>query len=825
MSGDSEPKTLALKLKELGDALAQQLCPSNHWKVEASIGKGNWAAIPWIGFFDTRESSGAQEGVYPVIHFSTEGPIGIRIGLGVATTEFKPNEVEKAQSVWEELDVDNKKALLASDFISVLDNPEARTEISSGKLSRGYAKGMIVERFASNEQLINEPDALTWSLTNLLQSYKHWVEELKANTETPLNSDFLKVMRDYRENGVVFISPKKDARYFVSKVDESGCTVERITANESLRVTASSYRSTIDTVEAHGGSLDRAEVAHTVARQICLVQGPELCLASDRKTVRHLDNTKTATDEFIKMIKAMQTNTLYKPVILVLIIESVRDHLLNKNEILFDWLFPLFRDKMHRFGKPVEEQQLAEGFGRMASDLFWLLAHKDPYDSISTDKPTPSQIKNKITHARLHEGIWQAIQDTKNQERILEAIETEYFKNVNGETKVEENIGDAVEKLIKNIEVEGFVFQPWQIATFVTAIRTKPFVILAGVTGTGKSKLPALISNLTGGSFELISVRPDWTDSSEVLGYVDLNDQFKEGQFLRAVKTAAEKPNQFKLCIIDEMNLARVEHYFAEVLSTIENREPVDEGGYQSSKLLSLKLDDKFTDWQNQRIPGNLGIVGTVNMDESSHGFSRKVLDRAFTIELSDVDLDLENLANSSENQVDRFIWPVSFWHCKASRLSQVENHASAEFKELATKATDLLKNINVCLRHSQLQVGYRTRDEIVLFLLNAEEIKQAFRTRDGNPVDSLDLAIMMKILPRLVGGSNAIRTTLIGLLGMAKAGRRFTNDSDANEVVEAWNKNGRNDTVEDAAFPHTAARLCLMWDRLESEGFTSFWL
>ncbi len=99
-------------------------------------------------------------------------------------------------------------------------------------------------------------------------------------------------------------------------------------------------------------------------------------------------------------------------------------------------------------------------------------------------------------------------------------------------------------------------------------------MILAGISGTGKSKLPDLVSKLTSGKCERVSVRPDWTDSSEVLGYVDLNDRFRPGRVLQQAKEAASDPSQFHVCLIDEMNLARVEHYFAEVLSAIEDRQP-----------------------------------------------------------------------------------------------------------------------------------------------------------------------------------------------------------------------------------------------------------
>jgi len=84
MSGDAEAKQLERQLKELGSELLPVLCENDHWMVEASVGKGKWASVPWVAFFDSRETTTAQKGVYPVIHLSSEAPVGIRIGLGIA---------------------------------------------------------------------------------------------------------------------------------------------------------------------------------------------------------------------------------------------------------------------------------------------------------------------------------------------------------------------------------------------------------------------------------------------------------------------------------------------------------------------------------------------------------------------------------------------------------------------------------------------------------------------------------------------------------------------------------------------------------------------
>jgi len=135
------------------------------------------------------------------------------------------------------------------------------------------------------------------------------------------------------------------------------------------------------------------------------------------------------------------------------------------------------------------------------------------------------------------------------------------------------------------------------------------------------------------------------------------------------------------------------------------------------------------------------------------------------------------------------------------------------------------LSDMNSILQQAQLQVGYRTRDEIGLFAMHAESIRAAFRTEGGDSVDPLDLALQMKVLPRIAGGSNAIRGTVGGLLAWAVSGVANGPETDSASTVSDWREAGRPTSLAGGRYPRTAARLCLMWERLEAEGFTSFWL
>jgi hypothetical protein len=382
------------------------------------------------------------------------------------------------------------------------------------------------------------------------------------------------------------------------------------------------------------------------------------------------------------------------------------------------------------------------------------------------------------------------------------------------------------ENLLEHIVQLGFSFHPWQVAAYLTALRTKPFVILAGVSGTGKSKLPAIIASLTGmAPARRIAVRPDWTDSSEPLGYHDLSGCFRPGIVLRLMDAASNDRHRFHTCVVDEMNLAPVENYFAEILSAMEDVSRSSDGNYWSSPVLSAATGDEHHTWSTVRIPPNFAIVGTVNVDETTHQFSRKVLDRAFTIEFSEIDLHAiprQKMASLPEHGSSTPTWPVSFWIAANRRLSDVSDESGA-FAEITDQVMTILGHINTALVRAQMQVGYRVRDEIALFVYHARVLLAGFRTTAGTPVDPLDLALVMKILPRIVGSSQALRNMLKDLLAIARYGR-----IPDGQLPALWADDSGMQSAdfvgEDILFPFFFDRVRLMARRLETEGYTSFW-
>jgi hypothetical protein len=349
-----------------------------------------------------------------------------------------------------------------------------------------------------------------------------------------------------------------------------------------------------------------------------------------------------------------------------------------------------------------------------------------------------------------------------------------------------------VEQLIDYTAASGFTYEPWQVAAFVVAARTKPFIILAGVSGLGKTKLPRLVVQATDGELTTVPVKPDWTDSSELIGYEDLASTFHPGALLLAAEQASTDPYRQHFLLLDEMNLARVEYYLAEFLSVMEERWFDSASKNFASPPLAPTAADPT--WTNVSIPPNLTVVGSVNMDETTHGFSRKVLDRGFIIELADV--DLENFGGAGSPTPAP--WTATDWVSAYPRIADAETEQPPVSDVVA-----VLNELNDYLSDQQLHVGYRVRDEIALFCLNATPLSASFVTSGGEEVDSLDLAIMMKVLPRIQGGTQGIGTLLTAL--------------------SAWATGGGDGLGRQ--FPMCAKRLAIMQRRLVEEGFTSFWL
>lgn len=324
---------------------------------------------------------------------------------------------------------------------------------------------------------------------------------------------------------------------------------------------------------------------------------------------------------------------------------------------------------------------------------------------------------------------------------------------------------------------------------YITAIKSKPFLLLAGISGTGKSRIVRELARACWNegtvefeaqkpkNFEMVQVKPNWHDSSELIGYVSRvsgKAEFIAGEFLKFIAKAWEDTDTPYFLCLDEMNLAPVEQYFAEYLSVIESRkshendsvttdpilEKVDEEWY-FNLTASLTMNEDIRKRFNEEgicIPQNLIVVGTVNMDETTFSFSRKVLDRAMTIEMNEVDLDA-GLTERYEH-----IGKLGYEELIGTAVEGVDVYSSNQ--EACDKALNYLKAVNAVLEGTPFKVAYRTRNEFLLYVVNNLPYS---KDEEGNELTegyviarALDEVTNMKILSRIEGDDTKVTDGLL---------------------------------------------------------------
>lgn len=383
---------------------------------------------------------------------------------------------------------------------------------------------------------------------------------------------------------------------------------------------------------------------------------------------------------------------------------------------------------------------------------------------------------------------------------------------------------------------------------YITAIKSKPFLLLAGISGTGKSRIVRELAracwdvdspeykNHKPKNFEMIQVKPNWHDSSELIGYVSrLGDEptFIAGDFLKFVVRAWENESTPYFLCLDEMNLAPVEQYFAEYLSVVESRKRNETGKVVTDPILKPEfekerngehaefvpkawykklIDELLVDCSDGQkdvlkqqfidkgitIPQNLIIVGTVNMDETTFSFSRKVLDRAMTIEMNEV--DLYGGLTSRHEQIGK----LNFEDLVGDKVEGVDVYQ--ENQEVCNQAILYLQEINAVLEGTPFKIAYRTRNEFLLYVVNNLPYRKNSQglemTQNEVVARALDEITSMKILSRIEGDEEKVKAELLASL---------------KEVVSKMlPENMRDSSVSLAKLDEMERKL--------SSGYTSFW-
>lgn len=387
---------------------------------------------------------------------------------------------------------------------------------------------------------------------------------------------------------------------------------------------------------------------------------------------------------------------------------------------------------------------------------------------------------------------------------------------------------------------------------------SKPFILLSGISGTGKTRFVREQAINIDETYELVSVRPDWHEPSDLLGYISrlsgdavyiTTDVLKflvkawieierSGVTLHDDKVEGNQHQQqnvrpFWLCL-DEMNLAPVEQYFADYLSVLETREwnwDNDAFEYKCDPLLKasvfegvdktkfkeeLGLTDHDVLWEHFvkngiSIPFNLIVAGTVNMDETTHGFSRKVIDRALTFDFGEFfpnDFDSFFNPKTEPKLLGYPTWTDGRNIDELSNTFDVDGKLTIEF----------LSRINDVLDNTPFKLAYRALNELLLsVIVNRPDTEEALQA-------VWDDFLMSKVLPRIEGdidkltkGDSDIIQQLEELLQ-----KQLVGVWEGELRPDFYRKSLENDDV--IKIPcRSKAKLEWMNDQLNN-GFTSFW-
>lgn len=435
-------------------------------------------------------------------------------------------------------------------------------------------------------------------------------------------------------------------------------------------------------------------------------------------------------------------------------------------------------------------------------------------------------------------------------------------------------------------------------AKYLSALRTKPFMLLAGISGTGKSRIvrefafkscQVKLQDADGtepGNYCMIEVKPNWHDSTELLGYwSNLNKQYMFTKFVKFLIKAKMYPETPFFVCLDEMNLAPVEQYFAEFLSVLETRKHIEneEGevyiksgvlvdkeyfkkvgevgnnsqGHayptcQTDRDIYMKLFDIVDKAEMEKVPANdaktltevgltlpenVFIVGTVNMDDTTHQFSRKVIDRAMTIEmnggnLADIFSDKDELVYAEQ--------PLTMDNLQAKYVSakevltlcstvkdneDIRNYIIGNGEEGLPQR---LEEINKVLNGTPFTVSYRVMNELTIYL--AVLLDQAKEKGEEVTLDSfkgyvetaIDKILLMKILPRVEGDDEMFHISdkernANELSDQAEDGHEFTKLDWLRQIAPQHNEDNQNEYM-------AVDKLSEMIERLNRQSFTRFW-
>ena len=354
----------------------------------------------------------------------------------------------------------------------------------------------------------------------------------------------------------------------------------------------------------------------------------------------------------------------------------------------------------------------------------------------------------------------------------------------------------SITHVVDSILSTSLIYSDTLIKRLSYSLLAKPFVILSGLAGSGKTQLALAFAKCMSENIEeqvcTVSIGADWTNREPLLGYPNaLNGGYvmPESGVLQLLMRAEYDPTKPYFLILDEMNLSVVERYFADFLSAMESGEKIKlwDGGEEVPAEISL--------------PKNVFIIGTINVDETTYMFSPKVLDRANVIEFKIAPEEMEQYLNEKKD----IHLEKAYSACTDMAVDFVEK-AKSQIEIKNGEEKDILLSFFKELKQVNAEFGYRTVNEICRYLHYAGEDTDGLQKENA-----IDTAILQKLLPKLHGSRKKLDPVLQKLWKLC-----FARDIQDTTAIDAAN-------VEKAIYKESADKICRMYKSAADNGFTSF--